>query len=122
MRRITSKDTKPEMLVRSLAHSLGYRYRLHIKNLPGKPDLVFPARKCIILVHGCFWHQHPECREGRLPKSRQAYWIPKLKRNVERDEANIAQLESLGWRVLVLWECDILSANNLSEILSNFLL
>jgi DNA mismatch endonuclease (patch repair protein) len=121
MRRIRSQDTKPEMLVRSVAYRLGYRYRLHVKNLPGKPDLVFTSRKCVIFVQGCFWHQHSECREGRPPKSRQDYWIPKLKRNVERDQTSIALLTELGWRVLVLWECEISDATNLAEILVNFL-
>src|ERR1700761_3512616 len=85
MSRISSKDTKPELVVRRLLHGLGYRYRLHRKDLPGKPDLVFTKRKKVIFVHGCFWHQHSECREGRIPGSRLDYWEAKLKRNVERD-------------------------------------
>jgi len=85
MRAIRSKGTKPEMRVRRLIHTLGYRYRLHRKDLPGKPDLVFPGRRCVIFVHGCFWHQHAGCREGRPPRSNSGYWTPKLSRTVERD-------------------------------------
>lgn len=92
MRRIRSKDTAPEMAVRSLAHRLGYRYRLHRKDIPGKPDLVFPGRRKVIFIHGCFWHQHPGCREGRPPKSNTAYWLPKLERNMERDKDALARL------------------------------
>jgi DNA mismatch endonuclease (patch repair protein) len=107
MGRIGSKDTRPEMLVRRLVHALGYRYRLHAKDLPGKPDLVFRSRKKVIFVHGCFWHQHKGCREGRVPTSRESYWVPKLVRNVERDREHIRALKLLGWRTLVLWECQL---------------
>jgi DNA mismatch endonuclease (patch repair protein) len=107
MRRIKSKNMKPELLVRRLVHGLGYRYRLHKKDLPGKPDLVFAKKRQVIFVNGCFWHQHKYCREGRLPNSRHEYWIPKLVRNVERDKENIAKLKRQGWHVLVLWECEI---------------
>src|SRR5690349_14284392 len=88
MAAIRAKDMKPEMIVRSLAHRLGYRFRLHRRDLPGSPDLVFPRLKKIVFVHGCFWHQHSGCREGRLPNSRSEYWIPKLTRNVARDAEN----------------------------------
>jgi DNA mismatch endonuclease, patch repair protein len=107
MRRIGSKSTKPEMLVRRLVHALGYRYRLHVKDLPGKPDLVFHRREKVIFVHGCFWHQHKECREGRVPGSRKSYWEPKLTRNLERDREHLRALKRLGWRALVLWECQL---------------
>ena len=107
MGRIGSKDTKPEMLVRRLVHGLGYRYRLHAKDLPGKPDLVFRSRKKVIFVHGCFWHQHKGCREGRVPGGRESYWAPKLARNIERDREHLRSLKCLGWRVLVLWECQL---------------
>ena len=107
MGRIGSKNTRPEMLVRRLVHGLGYRYRLHAKDLPGKPDLVFRSRKKVIFVHGCFWHQHKGCREGRVPTSRESYWAPKLARNVERDREHIRALKLLGWRTLVLWECQL---------------
>jgi DNA mismatch endonuclease (patch repair protein) len=107
MRQIRSKNTKPEVLLRSLLHKAGYRFRLHRKDLPGKPDIVFPGRRKVIFVHGCFWHQHPGCREGRLPGTRPDYWRPKLERNVERDTAAIEQLRELGWKVLTVWECEI---------------
>ena len=98
MRRIRSKDMKPELLVRHLVYSLGYRYRLHRKDLPGKPDLVFGPRRKVIFVHGCFWHLHPdpECVDSRVPKSNTAYWKPKLERNVERDRQHIAALTELS--------------------------
>lgn len=107
MRRIRSKDMKPEMVVRRLVHGMGYRYRLHRKDLPGKPDLVFPGRKKVIFVHGCFWHQHgdPDCKIARRPKSNLDYWNPKLDRNVERDARNQAKLREMGWDPLIVWEC-----------------
>ncbi len=104
MSRVRHKDTKPEMVVRRLTHSLGYRYRLHRRDLPGQPDVVFPSRRKIILVHGCFWHQHG-CPIYRYPKSRLEFWAPKLERNVRRDRENQARLRELGWEVLVVWEC-----------------
>ena len=106
MQAIRGKDTGPELAVRRIVHRLGYRYRLHKKGLPGKPDLVFARRKKVIFVHGCFWHAH-DCRFGRAPESRPDYWLPKLKRNKERDIENRAELESLGWQVLAVWECQI---------------
>lgn len=121
MSRIRSKDTKPEMLVRRLLHALGYRYRLHRRDLPGAPDLVFPSRQKVILVHGCFWHQHKGCIDGRLPKSHEDYWLPKLRRNVERDRRNIAKLQRRGWKVMKLWECEILKGKTMQERLINFL-
>ena len=106
---IRSKGMKPEMTVRRQLHSMGYRYRLHRRDLPGKPDLVFPARRKIIFVHGCFWHQHadPACRIARRPKSNREYWMPKLERNVARDAENRARLRELGWKVHVIWECEV---------------
>lgn len=106
---IRSKDMKPEMVVRRELHSRGYRYRLHGRDLPGNPDLVFTRRRKVIFVHGCFWHQHadPACRIVRLPKSNLEYWMPKLERNVARDAENCARLRELGWEVLVIWECEI---------------
>ncbi len=106
MQAIKSKDTGPEMAIRRLLHRLGYRYRLHKKGLPGKPDLVFGSRRKVIFVHGCFWHAH-DCRYGRAPESRQDYWLPKLRRNKERDAEKLAELEALGWEVLTIWECQI---------------
>lgn len=121
MRQIRSKNTKPEVLLRSLLHKAGYRFRLHRKELPGKPDIVFPGRRKTIFVHGCFWHQHPGCREGRLPGTRQDYWKPKLERNVERDAAAIQQLRKLGWQVLTVWECEIENAGPVKDQLWAFL-
>ena len=106
MQAVKSKDTGPELAVRRIMHKLGYRYRLHKKGLPGRPDLVFARRKKVIFVHGCFWHGH-DCRYGRPPESRRKYWLPKLERNRERDRENKAELESLGWKVLTVWECQI---------------
>ena len=109
MRRIRSTDTVPEMAVRRMVHAMGYRYRLHPKALPGKPDMVFPSRRKAILVHGCFWHQHvaPGCRIVREPKSNQGYWVGKLARNKERDQDREAKLSALGWQTLAVWECEI---------------
>lgn len=107
MRRIRSRDTSPELMVRRLVSELGFRYRLHNKNLPGKPDLVFLNRRKAILIHGCFWHQHTQCADGRVPNSNQSYWIPKLARNKSRDIQCKRRMTLLGWRYLVIWECDI---------------
>lgn len=105
---IRSADTKPEMRVRRAVHAAGYRFRLHRRDLPGTPDLVFPSRRAAIFIHGCFWHRHgdPRCKLARLPKSRHDFWIPKLTRNAERDAEAIKQLQTAGWRVLVVWECE----------------
>jgi DNA mismatch endonuclease (patch repair protein) len=105
MSRIRSKDTKPEMIVRSLVHQMGYRFRLHVPSLPGKPDLVLPAHRKVIFVHGCFWHQH-RCREGRVkPASNAEFWRSKREGNVSRDRRNRRKLTAAGWSVLVVWEC-----------------
>lgn len=108
MRRIRSKGMQPEMTVRRLSHALGYRHRLHRKELPGKPDLVYPGRRKVVFVHGCFWHQHPDpgCKIARRPKSNLGYWGPKLDRNVERDTRNQAQLQEKGWEYMIIWECE----------------
>jgi DNA mismatch endonuclease, patch repair protein len=123
MAQIRSKDTKPELLVRRIVHGLGYRFRLHRRDLPGRPDLVFPARRAVIFVHGCFWHQHPDpsCRDSKLPRSRTDYWHAKLARNVERDASAQASLISAGWRVLVLWECEVKADQALKDRLRSFL-
>lgn len=121
MRRIRSQDTAPEMAVRSLAFALGYRYRVHCKDIPGKPDLVFYGRHKAIFIHGCFWHQHPGCKEGRLPKSNLDYWAAKMKRNAERDRAVLKQLKSLGWETLVIWECEIKKPDTVRHVLMDFL-
>src|SRR5258705_721595 len=104
MRRIRSKGMKPELEVRKLVHGLGYRYRLHVETLPGKPDLVFTSRRKIIQVHGCFWHQHTACIDGHFPKSRTDYWEPKLSRNLKRDHENEDRLRLLGWKTMTIWE------------------
>jgi DNA mismatch endonuclease (patch repair protein) len=123
MARIPSKDTKPELAVRSLVHSLGYRFRLHRKDLPGKPDLVFPSRKKVIFVHGCFWHQHddPACLDGRKPKSNSIFWDAKLQRNIIRDAAAQKALHEAGWKVLVIWECKVVQTPRLAKRLISFL-
>lgn len=123
MAKIRSVDTRPEMIVRRLVHSMGYRYRLHRKNLPGKPDLVLSGLRKVIFVHGCFWHQHndPECRITRRPKSNRDYWIPKLTRNVARDKAHQRKLLELGWDVLVIWECQVSVLDVLKAKLKRFL-
>lgn len=109
MARIRGKDTNAEWLVRRLVHSLGYRYRLHRKDLPGRPDLVFATRRKIVFVHGCFWHRHGEstCKLARLPKSRLDFWLPKLEANAARDARNEAELRAKGWDVMVIWECEL---------------
>jgi len=121
MRRIRSWDTKPELIVRSLAHRMGYRFRLHRKGLPGCPDLVFPSRRKVVFVHGCFWHQHHGCIDGRLPKSRTSYWIPKLRGNKQRDESCRAKLTRLGWRSFIVWDCQTADCEKLRKRLVRFL-
>jgi len=121
MRAVKGKDTKPELFVRRLLHRNGYRYRLHRSDLPGKPDLVFPGRRKVIFVHGCFWHGH-HCKRGdREPKTNVSYWRPKIARNRERDERNKARLQDMGWNVLVVWECEVKPAGKLEKRLREFL-
>ena len=122
MRRVRSRDTRPEMLVRRVANSLGTRFRLYRQDLPGTPDLVFPIRRKIIQVYGCFWHRHEGCRAARMPKARSDYWNAKLNRNVDRDRANLMALEELGWDVLVVWECETADLDALRQRLADFLL
>jgi len=113
MRQIRSKDMKPELTVRRLTHAMGYRYRLHYSSLPGKPDLVFPARKKIVEVRGCFWHQHKGCIDAHIPKSNVSYWRPKLERNKRRDQRNMQLWCKMGWKALIIWECE---AENLALV------
>lgn len=122
MRQVRSSDTKPEMTVRRLIHGMGYRYRLHRRDLPGCPDLVFPGRRKVIFVHGCFWHGH-DCPSGRKqPKTNRDYWSRKLQRNAERDRANVEKLHAAGWDVLVIWECQIRQGwDDLPEVIRSFL-
>ncbi|MEC9067650.1 MAG: DNA mismatch endonuclease Vsr [Pseudomonadota bacterium] len=123
MGKVRHKDTKPELAVRRLVHSLGYRYRLHRAGLPGKPDLVFPSRKKVIFVHGCFWHRHPdpECKLARMPKSRLDFWGPKLEANRERDERVHRELLDLGWKPLAIWECEVKGSEQLENKVRGFL-
>lgn len=120
MARIGGKDTAPELIVRRLLHSLGYRFRLYRRDLPGTPDIVFPSRRKAIFVNGCFWHAHG-CRIGRSPKSRQEFWEPKLARNRARDKKNRADLRAMGWAVLTVWQCQTRKPDRLSTILVSFL-
>ena len=110
MSRIRSKDTEPEMMVRQFLHKHGFRFRLHVKDLAGKPDIVLPRHKTVIFVNGCFWHKH-DCKRFVWPSSNADYWKAKINRNVERDLINIASLISLGWKVIVVWECELKSSN-----------
>jgi DNA mismatch endonuclease (patch repair protein) len=118
---VHSKDTSPELKVRSLAHRLGYRFRLHRKDLPGKPDIVFPLGKKVIFVHGCFWHGHDCARGKRIPKTNSKYWIGKIRKNIERDAKNQAELTSLGWNVFVVWECETKDLAELACKISKYL-
>lgn len=115
MRRIRSVNTKAELIVRSLLHRAGFRFRLNDKNLPGKPDIVLPRHKTVIFVHGCFWHGHENCREGRRPKSNTEYWNKKLDRNLFRDLSNAELLKSLGWKCIVVWECELKNKETLQK-------
>lgn len=107
MSKIKGKNTKPEIILRSALFKLGLRFRIHKKDLPGKPDIVLKKYNTVILVHGCFWHFHKNCREGRIPSSNSSFWKAKLERNISKDERNIQMLQKLGWKVLVVWECEI---------------
>jgi DNA mismatch endonuclease (patch repair protein) len=121
MQAVKSKDTAPELTVRRSAHSMGYRFRLHRKDLPGQPDLVFPGRHRIIFVHGCFWHGHDCARGARVPKGNREYWVKKIERNRERDrDARDALIDS-RWRVALLWECELKNLKQLRRRLSHFL-
>ena len=118
---VRSEDTKPEMAVRRLVHGMGYRYRLHCRDLPGKPDLVFRSRRAVVFVHGCFWHRHEDCPLARLPKSKVEFWTVKLEGNRERDARKVAALKEAGWRVLVVWECELKDKELLAQRLRCFL-
>jgi DNA mismatch endonuclease (patch repair protein) len=120
MARIRTRDTRPEIIVRQLIHGMGYRFRLHVTTLPGKPDIVLPRHRKVILVHGCFWHGHPRCLRGKLPASNIEFWNKKIGGNVERDHRTATLLRRLGWQVLVLWECQIKSGS-FGNLLRDFL-
>ena len=120
---IKAKNTKPELIVRRMLHRMGFRFRLHRRDLPGSPDLVFPRRRKIVFVHGCFWHRHPDpaCPLARLPKTRLDFWLPKLERNRARDLDKQAELRAMGWRIQVVWECELRDREQLENALREFL-
>lgn len=120
---IKGKDTGPELVVRRMVHQMGYRYRLHQKHLPGRPDLVFSSRRKLIFVHGCFWHRHYDsaCKLARLPKSREEFWMPKLEANAQRDRKNQDELRALNWKFLVIWECELKGHASLKSKIESFL-
>lgn len=121
MARVRGKNSKPELIVRRLAHALGYRFRLHRRNLPGTPDLVFPRLRKVIFVHGCFWHRHQGCQRATTPKTRAAYWQSKFAANIKRDALKEHQLKELGWNVLVVWECETFDPETLTARLAKFM-
>ena len=123
MARIRGRDTQPEMFVRRLLHGRGYRFRLHAGDLPGRPDIIFRSRKKVIFVHGCFWHHHKGCKKASIPKTRTDYWKPKLEANRKRDAVSVSALEEMGWKVMIVWECEISpkDPNELLERLVAFL-
>jgi len=121
MSRIRSRDTSPERAVRSMLHRLGYRFRLHSRSLPGRPDVVLPKYGTVVLVHGCFWHRHSRCSLAYTPKARKQFWSEKFDANVVRDRRVVRTLRSLGWRVLVVWECELRDAGSLSRRLDRSL-
>jgi DNA mismatch endonuclease, patch repair protein len=121
MAAVGSKNTKPELIVRRIAYRLGYRYRLHEKDLPGKPDLVFRKRRKVIFVHGCFWHRHPDCSKASTPMTRTDFWRRKFDLNVERDRRTQTALEGQGWRILTVWECELKDPGALAKRLQSFL-
>ena len=121
MSRIQSRDTKPEKTVRSILHGLGYRFRLHQKNLPGKPDIVLARYNSVIFVHGCFWHRHKDCKNTSNPKTKKIFWEKKFKANIERDIKVKNELKSNGWRVLVVWECELSDIESVGGELEKFL-
>lgn len=121
MSRVKGRDTRPEKLVRSLLHRMGYRFRLHRKDLPGKPDVVLPRHRKIVFVHGCFWHGHEGCRRASRPKSNAEFWNRKIDANIERDVRTQRELESSGWKVLTVWQCETRNVEALRERLETFL-
>jgi len=122
MRRVKSKNTSPEVKVRSLLHNMGFRFRLHRKDLPGNPDIVLPKRNTVVFVHGCFWHRHKGCKRATEPSSRREYWLPKFERTVKRDAENQKKLAVMGWNVIVVWECELKNMAALASRLENEIL
>lgn len=121
MSRIKSKDTKPELIVRSKLHRMGYRFRVNRKDLPGKPDIVLPKYKAVIFVHGCFWHRHQDCKYAYTPKSRVEFWMKKFSKNVKRDNQNELELLKLGWYVKIIWECETKSETSITAELDHII-
>lgn len=121
MAAVRSKHTQPEMYVSRLVHSLGYRYRLHVADLPGKPDLVFPSRRKAIFVHGCFWHRHSRCRYASSPKTHIGFWEEKFHANVARDRSVRRELKKQGWEILIVWQCELKQREKLAERIDEFL-
>lgn len=121
MARIGPKNSKPEIIVRKIAHAMGYRFRLHAKELPGKPDIVFRPRKKVIFVHGCFWHRHPNCKKTTTPKTRLDFWQHKFLKNQERDTRVQNEILSMGWEYLIIWECETKNIARIQEKLLDFL-
>jgi len=117
MSRIRGKDTKPEMLVRSFLHRNGFRFRLHVKSLPGHPDIVLPKYKTVIEVRGCFWHRHPGCKVATTPSTNVGFWQEKFRKNVERDKTNEAHIKKMGWKYIIIWTCQICNPNMFNRLL-----
>ena len=115
MSHIRAKNTRPEIMVRSMLHRLGYRFRLHSPKLPGRPDVVLPGHKTVVLVHGCFWHHHAKCRRATMPASNRTYWRPKLRLNRARDVVNGQKLKDLGWKCIIVWECQLADEEKLAK-------
>lgn len=121
MAAVHSQDTSPEIAVRKIVHALGYRYRLHVPTLPGRPDLVFPCRRKVVFIHGCFWHRHNGCRYASWPKTNRAFWESKFAANVARDRRNRCELKKMDWSVLTVWQCELKKSERLTERLDDFL-
>jgi|SRR5579871_1497288 len=121
MSRVRSKDTSPELLVRSMIHGMGFRFRIHRKDLPGSPDIVLPGRKKVVWVHGCFWHRHPGCKFATVPKSNRRFWNNKFKNNVRRDRNHQSVVKEMGWESLVVWQCELQEPKKLARKLARFL-
>ena len=121
MSRVSGKNTKPELVVRSLLHNMGYRFRLHRKDLPGKPDIILPKYQKVIFVHGCFWHGHTDCSRSNRPTTNKKFWREKLDKNIERDKESIHNLKKLGWTVLVIWTCEVNDTFKLKNKIFSFL-
>jgi DNA mismatch endonuclease (patch repair protein) len=121
MSRIRSTDTKPEIAVRKALHAAGFRFRLHVRDLPGKPDIVLPKWKTIVFVHGCFWHRHKGCKDTTTPKTRTGWWLEKFKKNVTNDQKKRQALKTLGWRVVIIWECETKDTNFIENTVTSYI-